>query len=295
MDASGPTAFQDVPLIGETAGSLQSLSDAIALGSFFLQWKFSSVACVLSLMGFAFVVGCFLTSKTRRKVLLISQQLKDISQALESLAMAHNMMPPMEPAQPVDFSPLDSPLQCIDAKLLQLDKETKDLKALMSNLEVDQAFAKIEKLAQLANNNIKVSEHNSEQLQQWHQNVPPKIKEIHHFVSALPAVTKTLQATGLDMQKSFAMAETTSDGLMNQSRECLQLLQSDNKAMTERLIKVESALDEVKGSLKQLSLDVHVSRTKCEQKLDSIPKGPQRSHGVVELDFQRPERHDPAN
>ena len=59
---------------------------------------------------------------------------------------------------------------------------------------------------------------------------------------------------------------------MNQNRESLLLLQNEHKAASEKLIRIEGSLDEVKGSLKQLAVDIHVSRTKGEQRMDNIAK-----------------------
>ena len=164
------------------------------------------------------------------------------------------------PAQSLDLSPLDSPLQCIDAKLLQLDKEAREIRRFIATLDTEQSFDKLEKLMI---SDLKLNESCYDQLQQWQSNVPPKIKEIHQFCAAAPSMNKALQQ---DMQKGFALAETTSDGLMNQNRESLLLLQNEHKAASEKLVRIESSLDEVKRGLKQLGVDIHVSRTKGEQR-----------------------------
>ena len=82
------------------------------------------------------------------------------------------------------------------------------------------------------------------------------------------------------------MAETLNDGLLKQQRETLHFLQGDNKEITAKLVRTESALDELKSGQKQLSLDVHVSRTKGEQKLDSIQKDLKSLSGSTSSSFR---------
>ena len=202
----------------------------------------------------------------QRKQQLLFWKLSEISEQLEKQT---DRVQREIPVLPPDLSSLDSPLQCIDAKLLQLDEEAREIRHFLTTLDAEQSFEKLEKLVISV---MKLSESCYDQLQQWHQNVPPKIKEIHQFCSSMPSMNKALQQTGLDMQKSFAMAETTSDDLMNQNRESLLLLQNEHKAASEKLIRIEGLLDEVKGSLKQLGVDIHVSRTKGEQRMDNIAK-----------------------
>ena len=46
----------------------------------------------------------------------------------------------------MNLDKLESPLQCIDAKLLQLDREAAQIKDLMARLDSEQALANLEKL-----------------------------------------------------------------------------------------------------------------------------------------------------
>ena len=94
------------------------------------------------------------------------------------------------------------------------------------------------------------------------------------------------RSASLDCSKQFAMAETLNDGLLKQQRETLHFLQGDNKEITAKLVRTESALDELKSGQKQLSLDVHVSRTKGEQKLDSIQKDLKSLSGSTSSSFR---------
>ena len=269
MDATSFEAVQNGFMSGEGPANTDTLSDAIALGSILLKGRLLWVSATLGFVILGMLLMSCNTCRPHRKLQTVLWKVNEILLQLEKNADGPTPLPGIAPAP--DLSSLESPLQCIDAKLLQLqlDKEAREIRRFIASLDSEQALGELEKLMQT---NLKVSEVSHDQAQQWQANVPPKINEIHQFCAGIQGMSKSLQATGLEMQKSFAIAETTSDGLMNQNRECLMLLQSDNKATTECLVRAESALDEIKGSIKQLSLDVHVSRTKGEQRLDALSK-----------------------
>ena len=86
---------------------------------------------------------------------------------------------------------LESPLQCIDAKLLQLDREAAQIKDLMARLDSEQALANLEKLLEGVRATCEKC-HNHMEL--WQTNVPPKIKEVHGYASQVPAVSKLVQS-----------------------------------------------------------------------------------------------------
>ena len=163
----------------------------------------------------------------------------------------------------MNLDKLEGPLQCIDAKLLQLDREAAQIKDLMARLDSEQALAKLETLLEGVRTTCEKCQNHMEL---WQTNVPPKIKEMHGFTSHVPAVSKLVQSLSLDCSKQFAMAETLNDGLLKQQRETLHFLQGDNKEITAKLVRAESALDELKSGKKSypwmsMSVEPKVNRS----------------------------------
>ena len=163
----------------------------------------------------------------------------------------------------ISFAGLESAVQCVDAKVLNLNK------ALEEIMQSGPSIAAIEKNT---NASMEMVQQHGTVLQTWGKEVPPRIKEMYGFTSILPSLNKAIQAMALDTAKQFSLQETLSDGLLRQGRESLHHLQGEQRAQAEKLTEIKSLVEEQKGSDKQLSLDIHVSRTRAEQKLDTLQK-----------------------
>eukprot|EP00439_Symbiodinium_sp_Y106_P064488 s914_g10.t1 len=259
-----------------TSASLdvQALSDALNMGSLFLQ---SRVWMLVAL------VPCMVLWLLYLSVLQYKQQKHDKSVLAQTLAALKSLQEVVAAtaqetagllrqqeavvkSQDDALPPiLENSLSCIDAKLLQLEKESNLLRSFVDRIDWEQSIDKLEKLSQATLAQAKETEAS---LQQWHSNVPPKIKEIHQFTSPLGAMNKALQALAIDCQKQFA-AETTQDGVLRQGREALHYTQGEMKAIGEKLATMETAIDFVKADTKQLTTDLHVAKTRLEQKVEN--------------------------
>ena len=96
------------------------------------------------------------------------------------------------------------------------------------------------------------------------------MKDVQVAVSKIGSIDAGQQALALDTKKGFASAETQADGLLRQAQDTLKCLQSETKELKDKLIKIDTVGDSIASSCKQLSLDIHVSRTKREQQMDSF-------------------------
>ena len=247
---------------------VQALSDALNVGSLFLQGRVWMLVAL---------VPCLVLWLLYLSVLQYKQQKHDKSVLTQTLAALKSLQEVVETTvretagvakSQDDVVPpiLENSLSCIDAKLLQLEKESSLLRSFVDRLDWEQSIDKLEKLSQATLAQAKETEAS---LQQWHSNVPPKIKEIYQFTSPLGAMNKALQALAIDCQKQFAMAETTQDGVLRQGREALHFTQSEMKAIGEKLATMETAIDFVKADTKQLTTDLHVAKTRIEQKVEN--------------------------
>eukprot|EP00439_Symbiodinium_sp_Y106_P048548 s2350_g6.t1 len=294
MDTRGLAALQQESMQQEptypTVG-MEALSDFITLGGIAMKGRLILLIFTFGLIcGLAFWLWHLMFSHQKHQPKM-HQALAAITAMLQELERtqkdrwesAHLQGEGSTQSPAVNLDKLEGPLQCIDAKLLQLDREAAQIKDLMARLDSEQALAKLETLLEGVR---KTCEKCQNHMELWQTNVPPKIKEMHGFTSHVPAVSKLVQSLSLDCSKQFAMAETLNDGLLKQQRETLHFLQGDNKEITAKLVRAESALDELKSGQKQLSLDVHVSRTKGEQKLDSIQKDLNSLSGSTSSSFR---------
>ena len=159
----------------------------------------------------------------------------------------------------------DTLMRCIDAKLLDISGQTTALKTLLGSLEAQQTIARLEEI-QDALSNYRVTQ---EQLLESVAALAPKMTEVHGAASQLTPMTATQQAMALDTKKGFAATETHIDGVLKAQQDTLHCLQNETKELKDKLIKIDTVCDGLTSSAKQLSLDVHVSRTKQEQKMDS--------------------------
>ena len=189
------TAQPELGLSMGTSASLdvQALSDALNMGSLFLQ---SRVWMLVAL------VPCMVLWLLYLSVLQYKQQKHDKSVLAQTLAALKSLQEVVAAtaqetagllrqqeavvkSQDDALPPiLENSLSCIDAKLLQLEKESNLLRSFVDRIDWEQSIDKLEKLSQATLAQAKETE---APLQQWHSNVPPKIKEIHQFTSPLGA------------------------------------------------------------------------------------------------------------
>ena len=120
--------------------SAAALSDAIMVGSMLLQGRTFLIGFCL---GTSVLLGLLILGLLRhfqRKQQLLFWKLSEISEQLEKQTDRAQREAPMSPP---DLSSLDSPLQCIDAKLLQLDKEAREIRHFLTTLDAEQSFDKL--------------------------------------------------------------------------------------------------------------------------------------------------------
>ncbi|CAE7359531.1 unnamed protein product, partial [Symbiodinium necroappetens] len=299
--------------------TVPALEDAIAVGSFLLQggWlRFSAGAVLLGGL-LTMVLVCTLWTKLvrlERHVQALPAAFQDLQKAVGNLAnnvqtlpdqtamqslldavgdLAANVQPLLDqmPRLPVAHgtqasdatrndlsSDMANTMLCLDAKILELNNETQRLRKSIGDLNhqmgLQQPGSSEEAIQPLKDLLLTLVDKHK------------KIAEALPVVHTIPALTRTCQTLGLDTQKQFSMQETMSDGLLKQGRETLQCLQSDNKSTHDRIIKLDALTQELKEMLKQLGIDIHVTRTKMETKLDSTQADLKRFQGETNYSFR---------
>ena len=205
--------------------------------------------------------------------------------AVESQLKPNDMSTP-SPTSPslLDSEKIESALQCLDAKMLQLGTESQQLRTYIAELQAGDKLNNmdltIQRVLDLAGSTTKMME-------TWMREVPPRIKDIYNFTSGLNTTHKAVSVMALDMQKSFSLQETLSDRPFEAGQGSAPLhavgaegpgwKNSTSSSRTRRLRLRKSGnsrfiAEELRNSVKQVSLDVHVSRTKSEQKQDALQK-----------------------
>ena len=159
----------------------------------------------------------------------------------------------------------DTLMRCIDAKLLDISGQTTALKTLLGSLEAQQTIARLEEI-QDALSNHRVTQ---EQLLESVAAIAPKMTAVQGVADQLSPMSSAQQSMALDTKKGFAATETHIDGVLKAQQDTMRCLQSETKELKDKLIKIDTVCDGLTASAKQLSLDVHVSRTKQEQKMDN--------------------------
>ena len=257
-------------MASSTAFDVDSLSEVIAVGTAFIQGGLSTKVTygAVALMALWMFM---LTIMHLRAIVSNARMLKIVLSSPSEIREQMNVAP-QQPADPTfpgqaDFAALAQTLQCIDAKLLQMSQENEQVRSFCSELHENKTVQVMEKGI---NKLMTLADKIHTMVDNWTREVPPKIKEIWTFTSAVPAMQKGLSVFALDTQKAFALHETLSDGILRQGREALQLLQSELRAHSEKLTELKAFAEELKSTCKQTSLDLHVGRTKAEQKQDNV-------------------------
>ena len=258
--------------------NVPDLSEIIDAGSMIMQgraWSYMwSLPVILVLMMWLLFLSCQQFRHYRK----VTEYMQMTMQALQDLRETAVLTPQHDTATPsiadLDMSSLENSMKCIDAKLLQLEQESRFIRGFVDHFDNEQTLKKIEALIKETFDQASISR---DLLKQWTDNVPPKIKEVHAFAKEIHTFTtplgqmnKAVAALALDCQKQFAMAETGQDGVLRQGREALQYTQNEFKALGERVAAVETTLEALRADSKQASMDLHVARTKLEQKADNI-------------------------
>ena len=258
------------------------LGDAIALGTSIMQGNtlVYTVCIFLSLWLLMLTVTQY-TMQVRNSRTL--RALVTLLNAVESQLKPNGMSAPQDITSLLDSEKIESALQCIDAKMLQLGTESQQLRTYIAEL---QAGDKLNSMDLTMQRVLDLAGSTTKMMETWMREVPPRIKDIYNFTSGLNTTHKAVSVMALDMQKSFSLQETLSDGLLKQGREALHYTQSeqksqaeklnelkqDQKAQAEKVGELKVIAEELRNSVKQVSLDVHVSRTKSEQKQEALQK-----------------------
>ena len=276
------------------ANTIPSLEDAIAVGSFMLhgdKMKFAAGGtCVVAFVLLVFILVLWnRTSRMYRLAAQMSGALQGLQhtvggldlniQALQNHVGQWQTLSTSGAPEPPNAEVANTML-CLDAKILDLNQETNKLRMAIQDINHQVAMCQPglteESLLPLKELLISMTEKHK------------KIADALPIIHTLPALTKTCQSMGLETQSQFKMQETMSDGLLRQGRESLQVISGDNKSTHERLAKLDDKLgkldalaDELKGMLKQLSIDVHVTRTEMKTKLDSAHTDLKRFYGEL--------------
>eukprot|EP00439_Symbiodinium_sp_Y106_P033945 s327_g4.t1 len=280
--------MSDVGVTAQSGMGVEALSDALNIGSILLQGRGVFTFIVPLLFLWLLYLSVYQYKNQQRNLRIMTrtlEALRTLQDTISARATESTDTHPAETPTPADvIAPLlENSLQCIDAKLLLLEKETKQLKGFVDQIDWERSIDKLEKLGQTTLDQAKSIE---DRVKQWSSEVPPKIKEIHQFTAPLGAMNKALQALALDCQKQFAMAETTQDGVLRQGREALQYTQSDLKAVNEKLATMDASLESVKTDAKQLSTDLHVAKTRLEQKADNTQRDLKQHAGWVQSNMR---------
>ena len=254
------------------------LSEIMDAGSVIVQgraWPYTGIMPVFVML---LVWLLFLSGQQFRHSRKMAQCMQMTMQALQDLREMAAQAPKPDTAAPstadLDMSSLENSMKCIDAKLLQLEQQNSFIRGFVDQFDNEQTLKKMETLIKETFEQASTSR---ELQKQWTDNVPPKIKEahallkeVHTFAMPISQMNKAVAALALDCQKQFAMAETGQDGVLRQGREALQYTQNEFKALGERVAAVETTLEALRADSKQASMDLHVARTKLEQKADNI-------------------------
>ena len=258
-------------------GSVEALSEVLNMASWLAEANLTSLSMFAVICMVPFVFVYFLLLKGQGKMAKQLHQLSNDMQTLRDLAQVssddvqslNNMVQGLQgtaiqglPSN-ADASADSTVFQCIDAKLLDIATQAGALQRLLGSLDAQQTVARLEEIQDLLQNN-RVTQ---DQLLSSMAVLPPKLTEVVAKVSPLAAGQQSLT---LDVKKSFAAADTQADGLLKQSQDNLKCLQAEAKELKDKLIKIETVSDGIASACKQLSLDIHVSRTKQEQKMDGF-------------------------
>ena len=290
MESNQEVTSPQVTRLDEAMKSVQTavgldvtqLGDAIALGTSIMQGNsLVYTVCIFISLWLLMLTVTQYTMQMRNSRTL--RALVTLLNAVESQLKPNDMSTPSDITSLLDSEKIESALQCLDAKMLQLGTESQQLRTYIAELQAGDKLNNmdltIQRVLDLAGSTTKMME-------TWMREVPPRIKDIYNFTSGLNTTHKAVSVMALDMQKSFSLQETLSDGLLKQGREALHYTQSEQKAQAEKLNELKQdqkaqaekvgelkvIAEELRNSVKQVSLDVHVSRTKSEQKQDALQK-----------------------
>ena len=101
----------------------------------------------------------------------------------------------------IDLTGIESSLQCIDAEILAVDKESLVLRSFVAELQGDQTLAKTEAMIQQA---VAAAESNAERINEWNRQVSPQKNQRHSGLHG--------DLAG-DQQGSASYGESMSSGL----------------------------------------------------------------------------------
>ena len=268
------------------SATVDSLSSFLRVASLLVDVDVSSLSMffVFSLVGalFCYVVLYRSQGRLHRQVTSLSTQVQNYGIMLASVSgEIQELGGVMRALQDASASSLafdssqshsgephsaDTALHCIDAKLLDIASQTASLQRILGSLEAQQTIARLEEIQDM----LQSTRVMSEQVLASAAALVPQVTAIQEKTTQIEPLMTGQQAMALDIKKNFASAETQSDGLLKQSQDTLKCVQQEAKELKDKLIKLETINDGISAACKQLSLDIHVSRTKQEQKMDAF-------------------------
>eukprot|EP00439_Symbiodinium_sp_Y106_P085406 s905_g28.t1 len=212
-------------------------------------WVYLLSALICLWMLVLTVTQCTMQARNSRTLRAVVTLLNSVEGQLTSSSMTSSL----SLTGMLDSDKIEGTLQCIDAKMLQLSTESQQLRAHVSDLQANDKLSSLDltmqRVLDLADNATKLME-------AWTKEIPPRIKDIYQFTSGLNTTHKAVSVMALDMQKSFSLQETLSDGLLRQGREALQHTQSEQKSQAEKLNELKTdqkAQAEKLGELKVIT------------------------------------------
>ena len=180
---------------------VENLGEAITIGSLFLH----NHKAVAGLGALVILWMLFLTFLHFRVSASNSRALRALVLTMRSLEQQLTVVADNRSTTLADSSgssTLENTRQCLDAKMLQLGRESEQMRAFIAELQATDVIPTIE--AALRNVSA-TTEQTQQTLATWMKEVPPKIREIWGFAAQIPTSHKALSVLAVDTQKAFAL------------------------------------------------------------------------------------------
>eukprot|EP00439_Symbiodinium_sp_Y106_P030263 s5677_g3.t1 len=215
---------------------VENLGEAITIGSLFLH-NHKAVAglgaLVILWMLFLTFLHFRVSASNSRALRALVLTMRSLEQQLTTVADSRSTTV----ADSSGSSTLANTLQCLDAKMLQLGRESEQMRAFIAELQATDVIPAIE----AALRNVSAT------TEQTHQTLATWMKEGREALHQL-------------------------QGEQRAQAEKLQAIQGDLRTQSDKLAELKAFAEEQKSTTKQMSLDLHVGRTKAEQKHESLQK-----------------------
>ncbi|CAE7737332.1 unnamed protein product [Symbiodinium sp. CCMP2592] len=254
---------------------VEALSRAIHYGTIFLQSRVEISFAVIVILSWLFWVTMSICKGNRRGGLELTRLLQMVGNLEAKLDQIPSASLPG--SSQGDNASLEVALQCVDAKIMEVQKECSQLRQYFQGIQEDETLGKILESSRSASSS---SNEAKSMFEEWQKQVPPKIKEIHGFTSGLGQLSRAVQVMGVDTQKQFALHETLLDGLLKQGRESLHHIQGEERAQSDKLGKLDITADELKA-ITEVCQQIQEAHTMMHEQigliLERTPKLPKRT------------------